>query len=300
MKGRPEIRRNWTKKELLGVLTETLQKSFDKLSGKTIGVLFSGGIDSSLAALLANRVARKTILLAVAAPDSHDAFAATSSAEALGLDLTKIMLDPKVVWDTLPEVIEAIGTSNQMDVEIALPFFLGAKTAKTQELSLLVSGQGPDELFAGYARYVRIFEESGEEELENQLWNDVSITHETNIRRDIRAAAAHGIEVFFPYLNSSFVRIAMSVPASMKINPRESPKRKVVFRELALSLGLPRAIAITPKKATQYSSGSARTIREAIAKYSQEARGLGARKTRSLVQKVLDNLVKDAGIPDST
>ncbi len=299
MKGRPVIRRNWTKKELLGTLTETLQKSFDKLSGKTIGVLFSGGIDSSLAALLANRVAKKTILLAVAAPDSHDAFAATSSAEALGLDLTKIMLDPRVVWDTLPEVIEAIGTSNQMDVEIALPFLLGAKTAKTQELSLLVSGQGPDELFAGYARYVRIFEESGEEELENQLWKDVSITHETNIKRDTRAAAAHGIEVFFPYLNPSFVRIAMSVPASMKINARKSPKRKVVFRELALSLGLPKAIAIMPKKATQYSSGSAKTIREAIARYSPEAKGLGARKTRSLVQKVLDNLAKDAGILDS-
>ena len=299
MINKPVIRRDWSKRDLLNALTVSLQESFRELSGKTCGVLFSGGVDSSLVALFAGKVAKRTTLLAVAAPDSHDAVAATSSAEALGFDLTRILLEPEIAWDSLPEVIGAIGIANQMDVEIALPFFLAARSARRLGVSLLVSGQGPDELFAGYARYVRIYEESGEEELESHLWSDVSITHESNIKRDIRAAAAHGVEVFFPYLNPGFVRTAMSVPGSMKINLKKSPERKVVFRELAISLGLPRAIAMAPKKATQFSSGSAKAILEAILRYSDKARGLSINKARSLVQAVLDEIARDVGIPES-
>jgi asparagine synthase (glutamine-hydrolysing) len=159
----------------------------------------------------------------------------------------------------------------------------------------MVSGQGPDELFAGYARYVKVYEEHGEEELENHLWNDVSVTYEVNINRDTRAVGAHGLYTCFPYLYPSFVHAAMSIPGSYKVDLTRKPERKVVFRDLAITMGLPKEVAFAPKKATQYSSGSAKTIREAVAKFAEEAKGLSTSKVRTMIQTVLNRVGREAG-----
>jgi asparagine synthase (glutamine-hydrolysing) len=201
-----------------------------------------------------------------------------------------VELNSEIVWDTLPELIYTIETSNQMDVEIALPFFLAAKKAVDEGCTTIISGQGPDELFAGYARHVKIFSEDGPKALEQQLWKEVSITHEANIERDVKAIAAHGGESFFPYLDQLFVRTALSIPVDWKIDPDGEPQRKVIFRELAQQMGLPKEIAFTPKSATQYSSGSAKLIIESIMENLESLESLSKKKAARRVQGVLNDI----------
>ena len=208
-----------------------------------------------------------------------------------------IQFDFETVWEILPEVIYAIETSKRMDVEIAIPFYLAAEAAKEEDCKVLVSGQGPDELFAGYARYEKSYMKNGAGKVREELWSDFSVTHEVNIARDEKAIAYHGLESFFPYLDQKFSDIALSTPIEFLLNPNRNPSRKILFRDLARKMGLPDHIANAQKHATQYSSGSSKVLQKAVAKNVPNAHNLSKKKTSFLVQNVLDTIAQEIGIP---
>jgi asparagine synthase (glutamine-hydrolysing) len=285
-----------TRDEALNLLKQRLLYSFQRLR-KTAhcAVLFSGGVDSSLVAALTAKRCEDTILVTTRTEESHDASTAAQASSLLGLPIHIVDLNSQVVWEALPDVIYSIETSRRMDVEIALPFYLAAKKAVEEGCSTVVSGQGPDELFAGYSKHVKTYTEKGPDALSEQLWKEVSVTHETNIERDERAIAAHGVESFFPYLDQDFVHTSLSVPVDWKIDPDGAPQRKIIFRELAQILGMPDEIALAPKSATQYSSGSSKAILESIIDNVEGISNLSKKKAARKVQEVLDEMAQESG-----
>jgi asparagine synthetase B (glutamine-hydrolysing) len=278
-------------------LRKLLNASVRKMPREKCGVLFSGGVDSSLAALLTMRRCSDTLLLTAVCRGSHDKAAATKAAESLMAKHTVMEISETEIWEALPEVMHAIETSNRMQVEIALPFFFAAREAKRRGYDLLVSGQGPDELFAGYARYVTLMKSKGTKAVEEALVYDVSVTHEVNIQRDVRAVAANGVNVFFPYLYPPFVRAALALPATLKVDLDRGPVRKSIFRELAASYGLSSEITEAPKHATQYSSGTAKALTSAILQRYEGGGQLDSRAKAAVVQGVLDTIARRLEIP---
>jgi asparagine synthase (glutamine-hydrolysing) len=183
-----------------------------------------------------------------------------------------------------------------MDIEIAIPFFLASRIAGEEDCKVVVSGQGPDELFAGYARYERSFQEKGAETVAEELWSDYSITHEANIARDVKAIEYHGVGSFFPFLDLEFSQLALATPVDLLIDPMSSPSRKILFRSLAKKMGLSSEIADAEKHATQYSSGSSKVLYQAVVKYVADARGLSKRETSLLVNDVLRFIAREIGL----
>ncbi len=284
--------------KLIQSLKQTLLGSFSRIGDSAkCAVLFSGGVDSSLAGLLASKRCSNTVLISTYAKGSRDASVVQHAADLLALDVIEMPMSDKIVWDLLPEVIYATECTRRMDIEIALPFFIAAREAGRQGIPLVVSGQGPDELFAGYAKHVRLYENRGEEALEVQLRKEVSITHETNIERDERAISFCGVDAWFPYFDHEFVKLALSIPASRKIAVGKTPERKIIFRELATELGLPKELAHAPKKATQYSSGAARMLSVAIGEHVPECRDLTKRQLDLRMQDVLNYIAKQLEMP---
>ncbi|UCH04420.1 MAG: asparagine synthetase B [Candidatus Thorarchaeota archaeon] len=296
----PQLDRRASRELVIDSLGQRLRASLERIRGRDAAVLFSGGVDSSLAAKLAQEVCGNVVLYTTRTEDSHDKRVAEMSAESLGIKLVQVDMPPDTVWEAVPSVIWAIESSSVMDIEIALPFFLAARQAAYDGLELIVSGQGPDELFAGYARHLRVFEEKGAMALNEQLWKEVSVTHEVNIERDERAIAFHELEAFFPYLNPGFMELALAAPGEWKIKPESNPSRKILFRELAQVLGLPREIALLPKRATQYSSGSSKVLQDAISRNVKGASDLGRKGIRALAQTVLDRFAHEMGMPVET
>ena len=279
-------------------LHDELARSFSNLDlTDKCGVLFSGGVDSSLVALLAKRECEDTLLITAASAHSKDFKKAKEIASTLSIEHTLIQFNVDTVWEILPEVIYAIETSKRMDVEIAIPFYLAAEVAKEEDCEVLVSGQGPDELFAGYARYEKSYMNNGAQKVREELWSDFSVTHELNIARDERAIAYHGVESFFPYLDEKFSDIALSAPIEFLLDPNRSPSRKILFRDLARKMGLPDDIANAQKHATQYSSGSSKVLQKAVDNYVPNAHELNKKKSSYLVQNVLDTIAQEIGIP---
>lgn len=137
----------------------------DRLMGEVpIGVFLSGGIDSSLIASLAwmykddlkGYVARMDLEgegLGEHAESDESAFA-REVADALGMDLAEVPITD-AVFDRWPEVVEA------MDAPVADSAGLAtvelARRAR-RDVTVVLTGEGADELFAGYGYYSRVLQ----------------------------------------------------------------------------------------------------------------------------------------------
>lgn len=288
-----------SKSEALTIMKRSLLDSFQQLEGiDKCGVLFSGGVDSSLAAVLSDRFCDEICLLTSHAEGSRDSQIVFKSAKKLNMHLIETQMDSENVWSTLPELIHAIQRYNRMDVEIALPIFLSSKEAKKIGIMDIVSGQGPDELFAGYARHVEVLKNEGGEALQRLLCEEISKTHDVNIDRDEKAITYNNVAAYFPYLDSEFIKIALSIPESWKIDLGKTPSRKVIFRKLAIEMGLPIELAMKPKDATQYSSGSSKIIIESIRNHILNSKSISRRRASAIVQDVFETIAFHVGVTD--
>ncbi|MHA2187882.1 MAG: asparagine synthase C-terminal domain-containing protein, partial [Candidatus Thorarchaeota archaeon] len=281
-------------------LEADLRQSMSRVEGYSrCGVLFSGGVDSSLLAKISSDYFDEILLFTSWAAKSRDSEAARVAAQKLGQQIIEVPMSSDAIWIVLPKIVYAIESMNRMDVEIAIPFFLAAEKAKEHGIELMLSGQGPDELFAGYAKHLQVVKESGYEKLNEQLWNEISLTHEKNIARDARAIAFHGLESYFPYLDVSFANLALSLPGDWKVNLNETPDRKIIFRKLAVNMGLPSILANASKKATQYSSGSSKILVKAVGENVEECKGASRKETEAMVQRVLNLIALEMKMPGS-
>jgi len=216
---------------------------------KRIGVPFSGGLDSSIIAEIASRSTDVTLYVS-GFEDSHDFRVADESASMLDLPIIKIKIVEKDIESAIPICAEIIKSDNPVVLSFELPLFF---TAKNSIEKILLSGQGADELFAGYAKYLK------SKSLEKELQNDVNELKNKGILRDKNVASYFGKELRTPFLDEKVVKIGLGVPAEYKIR---NGIRKYVLREVGKSLGLPEEIVMRKKKAAQYSSGIMKGMRK--------------------------------------
>ena len=109
----------------------------------------SGGVDSTLVAHLARREC-----VAVGLADSHDLQQARHAAETLGLSCTYVTINPAEIAAALPIVVRAIPIRDPVNTSIALTQYFVARFAGEQGYQRIITGQGADELFGGYSRYL--------------------------------------------------------------------------------------------------------------------------------------------------
>jgi len=118
-----------------------------------VGLFFSGGVDSTALAVLLKRLGVRLKAYHVMLRGRDDTRYARAIAERLGLDLTLVPFGAEDV----PGVIEKFW--RVMDQPLAdaslLPTWLVSERAAT-DVKVVLSGEGGDELFAGYRRHARL------------------------------------------------------------------------------------------------------------------------------------------------
>ncbi|HEY3302530.1 MAG TPA: asparagine synthase (glutamine-hydrolyzing) [Candidatus Binatia bacterium] len=164
--GKSEIKKYWdipladypigfkTEDEYAEELRDILERAVRSrlVADVPVGVFLSGGIDSGLVAALAAKADRKIECFSIGfdEPSFDESSHAKSIAKALGLNHRLKIFNTREMLDNLDEL------PNFLDEPLAdasiLPSYLLSKVA-SERLKVALSGDGGDELFAGYPTY---------------------------------------------------------------------------------------------------------------------------------------------------
>jgi len=243
---------------LQNLLFESMRKRVSDL--KKVAVAFSGGLDSSVIAVLAKNSGINVQLVSVSLENQPEVKFAEKAAEELGLPLQLQTYTISDVEQNLPKVLWLIEKPNTVRASIAIPFYWAAENASKLGYNVLLAGQGGDELFGGYERYLKEYAQFGVEAVQKTMYRDVETSYETNFQRDNQVCSFHRVELRLPFVDRDVVRFSLGLPLSLKIGSAEDRLRKRVLRHVAHNLGISPFIANKTKKAVQYTTGVNKAI----------------------------------------
>ena len=204
--------------ELLTGTRETLVRAVRQqmMGDVNVGVFLSGGLDSSLVAAIASRIAnergRRLQTFAVGTEASPDLAAARTVAAHLGCDHVEVTYTAAEALESLPDVVRAIESFDPGLVRSAVPNYMLARTTR-QHVKVVLTGEGADELFAGYD-YMREF--TDDTALHTELERTVRSLHNLNLQRCDRVTMAHAVEARVPFLDRNVIAWALRIPPGEK------------------------------------------------------------------------------------
>jgi asparagine synthase (glutamine-hydrolysing) len=228
-----------------------------------VGVFLSGGLDSSLVAAIASRIlatrGERLKTFAVGTQGSPDLAAARRVAEHLGTEHHETTYTAEEALAALPGVVRSIESFDPGLVRSAVPNYMLAR-ATAEHVKVVLTGEGADELFAGYD-YMREFTDPAG--LHAELERTVCSLHNLNLQRCDRVTMAHGLEARVPFLDREVIDWAMSLPAEAKLPGPGSPEKRIL-RE-AFRGWLPEDLLWRDKAEFGDGSGARDALSEAIA-----------------------------------
>ncbi|MEW6162215.1 MAG: asparagine synthase-related protein [Nitrospirota bacterium] len=230
-------------KNLKNILSDTVRRSLYK------GLLFSGGLDTSILASLNSEIVAITVSLESEGEDIH-----YSKSLAKFLNIKHIFRRVKVdeAIEKIPEVIKMLKSFDPA-IPNDLVVYFGLELAKNLGVDEVATGDGSDELFGGYSFMKDV------EDLESyiqRISRNMSFSS-NNIGKFFR------IEIIQPFIDREIIDFALQIPMDLKIRKYNGKVLgKWILRKTFEDV-LPPEIIWQDKRPLEYGSGMTK-LREII------------------------------------
>jgi asparagine synthase (glutamine-hydrolysing) len=213
------------------------------------GILLSGGLDTSVLAIIASElVSLKAFTVALKGAPAPDVEYATLVANKLRLKHLVYYFNIDELYEAIQKVVETMKSFDPMEIRNSATIYVGLRVAKERGISGIMTGDGCDELFAGYSFLFNLEKEQLDLEL-RKLWDVMLFS-------SIPLARALGLEAKLPYLDPDFKSFAMKLDSKYKIR---SEKGKIwgkwVVRKAFEGI-LPEEVVWRVKTPIEYGSGT--------------------------------------------
>ena len=176
---------------------------------KASGLLLSGGLDSSIIASF--QKPQYTFTVTLDGSHASDSEYARLIANQYGTNHITIKLKTIELLKIEEKIIELFSTFDPIFIRNASVIFAGVQKAKELGVVTLMTGDGGDELFAGYNYLKRYFNDTKKlEEEVKRLWG---IMHFPSVT----IGNFFNVKVTSPFLDEKFIKFAKSIDISMKI-----------------------------------------------------------------------------------
>ena len=217
-------------KQLADHLVAAVERAIPE--GAQVGVWLSGGVDSSIVAALARNYVERLYTFSAGVEDGPDLSYALQVAQHIGSEHHEKIYSFDEMLSVLDKVIYHLETFDAPLVRSAVANFMVSELA-SDHVPFVLSGEGGDELFAGYS-YQK--EHESEVELLLSVQNAIGALHNTALQRVDRSAAAHSTAVAVPFLDPAVVRYALAVPVRWKIRGPDSIEKWPLRKSLEETL----------------------------------------------------------------
>ena len=258
-------------RELRLVLEDAVAKW--SIADVDVGSFLSGGLDSSIIAAIAQRVREREgkgplKTFAVGTEGSADLAAARAVAEHIGSDHHEHTFTARDVAENLDHVIYHLESADVDLVRSAIPTLFAARLARAKVKAVL-TGEGADELFAGYAYHHDYVDDP--RALADELTRSLGTMHNINLQRVDRVTMAESLEARTPFLDRDLIDFAQSVPAALKLRRTDpasveatgATTEKWILRKACADL-LPESLVWRKKAQFDEGSGTVEALQEAL------------------------------------
>lgn len=244
------------KNEILDLLTKELVYSVEKnLPKERFGILFSGGVDSTLIAFICKKLKKDFTCYSVGLKDSEDLTAAKKAAKTLGLKLKYKQLTLEEAEIIIKKTVKILGKdlTNVVNVGVGSVEVACFELAKKDKTKYFYGGLGSEEIFAGYLRH------ETSKDINKECFSGLKNMWNRDLLRDIAIAKKYKINLATPFLEKDLIKFALKIPSEFKIKDNI---KKYILREAALKLGLKKEFSFRKKKAAQYGSNFDKAIQK--------------------------------------
>jgi asparagine synthase (glutamine-hydrolysing) len=216
-------------------IRETLTKAVKKrlMSDVPVGVLLSGGLDSSLTSSIAAREMKKlgkplhsfSIGLDASAPD---AVAARKVADFLGTEHHEIHFTIEQGIEILDKLIWHLETYDVTSVRASTPMYFLSKAITDMGVKVVLSGEGADEIFGGYLYFRNA---PSALDFQKETMERVQKLFTADLLRADKSTMAHGLEARVPFLDKEFLELAIKVKPEEKQPKTYDGVEKYILRK---------------------------------------------------------------------
>lgn len=216
-------------------IRESLSKAVKKrlMSDVPVGVLLSGGLDSSLTSSIAAREMKAmdktlhsfSIGLDATAPD---AVAARKVAEFLGTEHHEIHFTIEQGIEILDKLIWHLETYDVTSVRASTPMYFLSKAITDKGIKVVLSGEGADEVFGGYL-YFRNAPSAAE--FQKETIERVQKLFTADLLRADKSTMAYGLEARVPFLDKEFLELAIKIKPEEKQPKTYDGVEKYILRK---------------------------------------------------------------------
>lgn len=252
--------------ELKAMLTDTIARNYSD------NLLLSGGLDSSIVSSILHPKKTFTVALSYEAPDVSYA---RLIARMYSKQHREIILTLNELFQVVESVIHLLKTFDPIEVRNSSVIFAAFEVLKSEGYKSIVTGDGADELFAGYNYLLRYFDDHARlsDELA-RLWDLMSFS-------SVRIGNKLGIRVLTPYLDKQFVQFAKSLTVDTKVGLQSGKKwGKFILRQ-CFERELGKFVVWRRKYPQEEGSGFAKIRNIIIQKYNSNKFGNEEAKSNS-------------------
>jgi len=211
-------------------------------------ISLSGGLDSSIIAHFLKK--RDPTSVAIISEDfvSTDLTYCQMISKEMKIPLSIYNVSTSTILEAVENTIRILKNFNDIEIRNNVVMYLAIKWAKENNQKSIVTGDGADELFAGYNFLVN----KPENELEAEIKRVCSIMHFPTQKIGMEL----GIKIESPFLNQKVIELASQIPSNLKIKEEDGKRYgKWVLRK-TFEKHIPLQIAWRRKSPMQEGAGT--------------------------------------------
>ncbi|AVR44076.1 asparagine synthase B [Christiangramia fulva] len=198
-----------------------------------LGVLLSGGLDSSLTSSIAARLIKDSgqklhsFSIGLDA-DAPDLIAARKVADFLGTEHTEVFFTVEEGIEILEKLVWHLETYDVTSIRASTPMYFLSKAIADKGIKVVLSGEGSDEIFGGYLYFKNA---PSAVDFQKETIRRVQRLATADCLRADKSTMAHGLEARVPFLDKQFLKTAMEIVPEEKMPTTYDGVEKYILRK---------------------------------------------------------------------